>query len=61
MTQAEAIKILQKKKKWMETSEIAKIIGTSRGTAATNLFKLLKQQEVIRRIKKRRTFEYKLR
>ena len=61
MTQAEAIKILKKNKGWMDTLEIAKLIGTSRGTVATNLVKLLKQQEVNRRLKCRRTFEYRVR
>ena len=47
MTQSDAFKVLKKKKKWMTSKEVSKILEIS--TASATLKKLYEQGEILRR------------
>ena len=61
MTQADALKILKKKRKWMTSKEVSRILRVS--TASASLKKLWEQGDILRRqIKNKRKlllYQYK--
>lgn len=61
MTQADALKILKKKRKWMTSKEVSRILRVS--TASASLRKLWEQGDILRRkIKNKRRlllYQYK--
>ena len=64
MTQDTVLKLLKKKKKWMTSKEISKLIGIN--SANSTLNRLYRQQEVLKRVSKSwngtggRPYQYKI-
>ena len=51
MAQAEAYKLLKKKRRWLSTGEISNAIHVSRGATSSNLRRLYNQELIDRKIK----------